>query len=682
MSQVATMIRILVLILLAANLHAAPHDPPRLRRDNGAIAHAHPLQGILVDGKLDEWPDHLPRHSIAIPHFGHEPKDAKDFEAWFRVAYDEATQRLFFAVEVEDDAHLTNDPKRPWWDDDSCIIYLDPTHSPRGSGAAAWAAAGELRKMPGPSSVPWDPAVAAASWKGVNAALRRVGTRTNYEWSFVIPGGITAGKVLGFDIVVTDLDTEDRSHEGSYLSWGPHRFKGRRSGRTGDLVLSDPKLVCGTLKGSLHWPKARPGPRIDTVRILAAEAEEGTPWYTTALDEKGHFEISLPPGSYRIEASRRLYSLAPDLLRISDDSSTTATVHPKRVTRTPPLVLTVEQPPKLAGPRGVLFEGNSDQTERITRFMQEMMHHYQVPGAQLALVREGRIIYDRSFGVTNAYTRTPVTKTTLFEAASITKMVFAFAVLRLVERKEFDLDAPLLDLLAFPALEHDLRARKLNARHVLTHRSGLPNWASSEKITLAFTPGTAYGYSGEAFEFLARAVSHVTKRPIEDILLKDALLPMGLATNTHFADSPLVRSGAAHGHRLSGITLSRFPRKVGVAHSMLTTAGSLASFMIGLHERKGLKSTTYDELLKIHTRRPANEIATRQTWRKGFGLGFMLMESPTGLVFGHDGNNGDFRANFEAYENLRSGYVLMTNGSLGGVLSNALREFLITGSRD
>ena len=84
-------------------------------------------------------------------------------------------------------------------------------------------------------------------------------------------------------------------------------------------------------------------------------------------------------------------------------------------------------------------------------------------------------------------------------------------------------------------------------------------------------------------------------------------------------------------------------------------------------------------MLRLQVERPHEEIAAELPWRKGFGLGFMLMESPFGLIFGHDGDNGDFRANLEGYRDLRAGYVLFANHSLGGLLSNELRKFLLTG---
>jgi CubicO group peptidase (beta-lactamase class C family) len=102
---------------------------------------------------------------------------------------------------------------------------------------------------------------------------------------------------------------------------------------------------------------------------------------------------------------------------------------------------------------------------------------------------------------------------TLYEAASITKPVFAFAVQRLAERGVIDLDKPLYLYLPYEDIAYDDRYKLMTARHVLTHRTGFPNWRSMNedgKLNLKFTPGTGYGYSGEGFEYLKMVIEKIT----------------------------------------------------------------------------------------------------------------------------------------------------------------------------
>ena len=100
-----------------------------------------------------------------------------------------------------------------------------------------------------------------------------------------------------------------------------------------------------------------------------------------------------------------------------------------------------------------------------------------VPGLSVALVRDGRVAWTRGFGVARADTKEPVTEHTVFEAASLSKPVFAYAVLKLVDQRLLDLDRPLTSYLPGPYdVVDDPRVDQITARHVLSHRTGFPNW--------------------------------------------------------------------------------------------------------------------------------------------------------------------------------------------------------------
>ena len=186
----------------------------------------------------------------------------------------------------------------------------------------------------------------------------------------------------------------------------------------------------------------------------------------------------------------------------------------------------------------------------------------------------------------------PVTEKTLFEAGSITKSVFAFAVMRLVERDILRLDQPLYELLPFEEVSHDERYRIITARHVLCHQTGLPNWAqrdSSGHFNLLFTPGTGFGYSGEGYEYLKRVIEHITGKNISQILNEELFIPLNLA-DFYFKGSEYVKKYSAHGHidlKPSGI---RFIEKPMMAFSLFTEARAFSNFMLALRNKKGLKT--------------------------------------------------------------------------------------------
>lgn len=79
----------------------------------------------------------------------------------------------------------------------------------------------------------------------------------------------------------------------------------------------------------------------------------------------------------------------------------------------------------------------------------------------MAVVQNGRVVWADAFGAVNDSPQTPLNAGTLFEAASLSKPVFAYMVLRLADRGEFDLDRPLYEMPEYPRLAHDERYKRM-----------------------------------------------------------------------------------------------------------------------------------------------------------------------------------------------------------------------------
>jgi CubicO group peptidase (beta-lactamase class C family) len=128
------------------------------------------------------------------------------------------------------------------------------------------------------------------------------------------------------------------------------------------------------------------------------------------------------------------------------------------------------------------------------------MARARVPGLAIALVADTRLVWNGTFGWANSATGAPVTQETVFEAASLSKPVFAYAVLQLVDAGVLELDVPLVRYLPGGYdVGEDPRVAQITARHVLSHRTGFPNWrAPGTPLTINFAPGERFSYSGEA----------------------------------------------------------------------------------------------------------------------------------------------------------------------------------------
>jgi CubicO group peptidase (beta-lactamase class C family) len=112
--------------------------------------------------------------------------------------------------------------------------------------------------------------------------------------------------------------------------------------------------------------------------------------------------------------------------------------------------------------------------QQLEKDIPELMKNHGVPGLSIALIRDGKTTWVHGFGIKEAHTDHPVTDETIFEAASLSKPVFAYGALKLVEQDKLGLDVPLTTYLPKPYIPDD-RLTKITARIVLSHRTGFPS---------------------------------------------------------------------------------------------------------------------------------------------------------------------------------------------------------------
>ncbi len=196
----------------------------------------------------------------------------------------------------------------------------------------------------------------------------------------------------------------------------------------------------------------------------------------------------------------------------------------------------------------------------LTTHMPTWLSDACTPGAAIAIIERGQPTQGRGFGVQKASadspnSQTPITPSTVFEAASLSKPLFACAVVKLFAQGLLDPDAPLSDLVREPLISDEPRLAQITARRVLSHTSGLPNWRWdkpadfwqwTQPISLQFSPGERWRYSGEGFVYLQRAVEQLTGQPLEDYMQQHWLQPLGM-TQTSYIWQPTFETAYAAG---------------------------------------------------------------------------------------------------------------------------------------
>jgi len=296
-----------------------------------------------------------------------------------------------------------------------------------------------------------------------------------------------------------------------------------------------------------------------------------------------------------------------------------------------------------------------------------------IPGLSLALVEDGHLSMTAAFGYKNAETEEPVDEGTVFEAASLSKQVLAYAALRMADRGELDLDAPVWELLEYDRLAHDERARQITPRMLLSHSGGLPNWGG-DPLELNFEPGTNWGYSGEGYVFLQKALEAQTGLTLDEIAQREVFEPLGM-TSSHFVWVPAYDTLAAVPHDELGYPADWRPRtEANAAASLYTTARDYGLLLAAFLSGEGLSAEMRAEMLT-----PQAQLATAE-WgddaeakqHLSWGLGWGIQDGSRGPAIWQWGDNQTWRGYVVAYPDERTGVVYFTNSQNGLAIVEAL----------
>ncbi len=182
-----------------------------------------------------------------------------------------------------------------------------------------------------------------------------------------------------------------------------------------------------------------------------------------------------------------------------------------------------------------------------------LLEKWHIPGASLAVAKNGRFVLAKAYGYADVERQEPATPDLQFRIASLSKSLTAAAVMKLVEQGRLDLDQPALPLLGAwgppPQDILDSRIYKITIRHLLTHSAGWdrevggdPSFDAREFIPapdcrgiltaeltrkLDFAPGTSFTYSNTGYCFLGRIIERVSGMSYGAFVRQSILEPAG-----------------------------------------------------------------------------------------------------------------------------------------------------------
>ena len=299
------------------------------------------------------------------------------------------------------------------------------------------------------------------------------------------------------------------------------------------------------------------------------------------------------------------------------------------------------------------------------------MKTHKVPGLSIVLIENGEIASHKVYGVKDSKSSQPINDDTVFEVASLSKPVFAYGVLKLVEKGQLNLDTPLADDLTYADVKNDPRLNLITARMVLSHTTGFPNWRPKNKdLKIYFMPGERFNYSGEGFVYLQRVVEHLSGLPIEEYMKKIVFDPLEM-THSSYVWQKEYEPLKASGHDAEGTPLIMYkPTSANMAFTLHTTGLDYAKFVIAIMKNVGLKPETLHQMLTPQIRVGAGGPCSIEEHSKdlspsiSWGLGWGLQETTEGRIFWHWGDNGGFKSYVAGSQNGK-GIIIFTNSDNG-----------------
>jgi len=288
--------------------------------------------------------------------------------------------------------------------------------------------------------------------------------------------------------------------------------------------------------------------------------------------------------------------------------------------------------------------GGAAWAERLRALRQEL----RVMGAAAAVVQAGKPVWIGCAGLKNSEKKEPVDETTVFQAASLSKPVFAYALLTLVAEGKFDLDKPLTSYAPAPfrsrmaglmasEVPEDPRLKRITPRIVLSHSTGFPNWGRNNPLVLVADPGEKFGYSGEGYVYLQNAVEHFTGQPLDEFARRRVFEPLGMTSSSYiWRDDYETR--AAIGYNRRGADEKFKPRTPLAAGTLHTTAGDFARFLTAILDPGGTRAGLNAEWVR-RMLTPQVRVDESLAW----GLGWGLERAATGHLFWQWGDDGEFK---------------------------------------
>lgn len=277
------------------------------------------------------------------------------------------------------------------------------------------------------------------------------------------------------------------------------------------------------------------------------------------------------------------------------------------------------------------------QSDSIDIFLSNEMQKKNIPGLQLAIVRNGEIVKLGNYGWANIQDSIPVTENSVFPINSITKAFTGVAILQLMEKGKINLDAGISDYLdSLPVFWKNITVKQL-----LSHISGIPDimpgsklispedeeasWKKVQMLPLDFKAGEEFRYNQTNYLLLGKIIDKYSGLPFPEFITMNQLQKAGMPL-TRFADFYDIIPNSARGYsyfrngKLTNV-FEEVPPFLRTATGMSSTAKELARWVIALQDNRLLATDSSLSILWTPARLNNGELGGFSALLNGYALG-------------------------------------------------------------
>jgi len=331
----------------------------------------------------------------------------------------------------------------------------------------------------------------------------------------------------------------------------------------------------------------------------------------------------------------------------------------------------------------VLAYGQVDSTDLI---VQKMMKEQKITGLSLAVIKNGKAIVNKGYGLANVEHNVPVTEKTVIRLGSVSKQFFTTAILKLMEEGKLTIDDHVHKF--FPDAPETWKP--IQVKHLMSHTSGLKREGpaynnsiiqpdlviikSAYSLPLDFKTGEKYQYCNLAYYMLAEIIKQVSGMPWQDYIREKLFIPAGMKNSGMTDFYPIIPNRASGYMHKNGVLVN-------------------ADAMYAVRPSGGFLSTSTDMILWDKVLREKSIILKKENWellwqpfiktsdnpasKEYYAFGWIVGELNGRKTISHGGANVGFRSYYTRFINDGLSIIIMTNTDEAnpGAIVRALSEY-------